>query len=55
MQDDLSQWVSAVLAASGPQTAREIGLKLKEMGVQIIKDGDVDGEDRPAGAASKFD
>ncbi len=55
MADDLSQWVSAVLAASGPQTAREIGLKLKEMGVQIIKDGDVDGEDRPAGAASKFD
>jgi hypothetical protein len=55
MQDDLSQWVSAVLAASGPQTAREIGLKLKEMGVQIIKDGDVDGEDKPAGAASKFD
>tara|TARA_R110002050_G_scaffold153086_1_gene280768 strand:- start:161 stop:715 length:555 start_codon:yes stop_codon:yes gene_type:complete len=55
MADDLSQWVSAVLAASGPQTAREIGLKLKEMGVQIIKDGDVDGEDKPAGAASKFD
>ena len=55
MKSDLSQWVSAVLGASGSQTAREIGLALKEMGVKIIKDGDVDGEDRPAGAASRFD
>jgi len=55
MESDLSQWVSGVLGASGSETAREIGLKLKEMGVKIIKSGDVDSEDRPAGAASKFD
>ena len=55
MENDLTQWVSAVLAASSPQLAREVGMKLKEVGVNIIKGQDVGGEDRPAGAASKFD
>ena len=55
MIDDLTQWVQSVTDASGTGLTREIGLALKEMGVNIIKGQDVDGEDRPAGAASKFD
>ena len=55
MESDLTQWVSAVLAASGPQLAREVGMKLKEVGVNIIKGQNIDGEDAPPGVASKFD
>ena len=55
MESDLTQWVSAVLAASGPQLAREVGMKLKEVGVNIIKGQNIDGEDTPPGVASKFD
>jgi len=55
MESDLTQWVSAVLAASGPQLAREVGMKIKEIGVNIIKGQNVDGEDAPPGVASKFD
>ena len=55
MEHDLRQWLEAVFSASGPQLMREVGLALKEIGVSAIKDGDVGGEDRPAGAATKFD
>jgi len=55
MESDLRQWLEAVFAASGPQLVREVGLVLREIGTSAIKDGDVDGEVRPAGAASKFD
>tara|TARA_R110000824_G_scaffold5206_5_gene24174 strand:+ start:3272 stop:3865 length:594 start_codon:yes stop_codon:yes gene_type:complete len=55
MEHDLRQWLEAVFAASGPQLMREVGLVLKEIGVSAIRDGDVGGEDRPAGAATKFD
>jgi len=55
MEDDLRQWLEAVFASSGPQLMREVGLVLKQIGVAAIKDGDVGGEDRPAGAATKFD
>ena len=55
MEDDLRQWLEAVFAASGPQLVREVGVMLKEIGISAIKDGDVGGEDRPAGAATKFD
>ena len=37
MDFDLRQWAGATLSASGPGLAREIGLKLKEIGDQIIK------------------
>jgi len=55
MENDLRQWLEAVFSSSGPQLMREVGLALKEIGVSAIKDGDVGGEDRPAGAATKFD
>ena len=55
MENDLRQWLEAVFASSGPQLMREVGLTLKGIGEAAIKDGDVDGEVRPAGAASKFD
>ena len=55
MENDLRQWLEAVFAASGPNLVREVGVMLKEIGIKAIKDGDVDNEDRPAGAASKFD
>jgi len=55
MENDLRQWLEAVFASSGQQLMREVGLTLKEIGEAAIKDGDVDGEVRPAGAASKFD
>ena len=55
MENDLRQWLEAVFAASGPQLVREVGVMLKEIGISAIKDGDAYGEDRPAGAASKFD
>ena len=55
MENDLRQWLEAVFAASGPQLVREVGVVLKEIGVAAIKDGTIGGEDRPAGAASKFD
>ena len=55
MEHDLRQWLEAVFAASGPQLVREVGLVLREIGTAAIKDGDVDGEVRPTGAASKFD
>ena len=55
MENDLTQWISAVLQSSGPQLAREVGMKLKEIGVNIIKGQNVDGEDAPPGVASKFD
>jgi hypothetical protein len=55
MENDLRQWLEAVFAASGPQLVREVGLVLREIGTAAIKDGDVDNEVRPAGAASKFD
>ena len=55
MIDDLTQWVQSVANASSTGLTREIGMKLKEMGINIIKGQNVDGEDRPAGAASKFD
>ena len=55
MEHDLRQWLEAVFAASGGQLMREVGLVLKEIGVSAIRDGDVGGEDRPAGAATKFD
>ncbi len=55
MENDLRQWLEAVFASSGPQLMREVGLVLKQIGVSAIKDGDVGGEDRPAGAATKFD
>ena len=55
MENDLRQWLEAVFAASGGQLMREVGLVLKEIGISAIKDGTIGGEDRPAGAASKFD
>mgnify|MGYP003654702354 CR=1 FL=1 len=55
MEHDLRQWLEAVFSASGPQLMREVGLVLREIGTAAIKDGDVDGEVRPTGAASKFD
>ena len=55
MENDLRQWLEAVFAASGPQLVREVGLVLRKIGTAAIKDGDVDGEVRPTGAASKFD
>ena len=55
MEDDLRQWLEAIFASSGSQLTREVGLMLKQIGVAAIKDGTTGGEDRPAGAASKFD
>jgi hypothetical protein len=55
MLSDLTQWVGAVAAASGTGLGRELGMQLKALGINIIKGQDVGGEDRPAGAATKFD
>jgi len=55
MLSDLTQWIQAVNNASGTGLTRELGMQLKALGVNILKGQDVDGEDRPAGAASKFD
>ena len=40
MAYDLRQWAGAVLSASGPELAREIGLQLRDIGNQIIKNQD---------------
>ena len=40
MEFDLRQWAGAVLSASGPELAKEIGLMMKEIGMQIIKNQD---------------
>jgi len=55
MENDLRSWLEATFEVSGPALVREIGLVLKEIGISAIKDGTTGGEDRPAGAASKFD
>ena len=55
MEDDLRQWLEATFAAVGPNVVRQIGMVLKQIGIAAIKDGTTGGEDRPAGAASKFD
>jgi len=55
MENDLRSWLEATFEVSGPQLVREIGMVLKQIGISAIKDGTTGGEDRPAGAASKFD
>ena len=55
MESDLRQWLEAIFAASGPNIVRELGRTLKEIGIAAIKDGTTGSEDRPDGAASKFD
>tara|TARA_R110000744_G_scaffold61056_2_gene126343 strand:- start:1784 stop:2338 length:555 start_codon:yes stop_codon:yes gene_type:complete len=55
MLSDLTQWVQSVADASGTGLTRELGMELKELGVNILKGQNVDGEDAPPGVASKFD
>ena len=55
MENDLRQWLEATFEAVGPSVVREVGTVLKTIGIAAIKDATTGGEDRPMGAASKFD
>jgi len=56
MENDLRQWLEAVHSASGPGLVREVGMTLKAIGIDLMKDASVAPGDvgKPVGAADKF-
>ena len=44
MEADLKKWLEAVFEVSGPSLVREIGMFLRDIGMEAIKDGTVDGK-----------
>ena len=44
MESDLKRWLEAVFEVSGPSLVREIGMFLRDIGMEAIKDGTVDGK-----------
>ena len=56
MENDLRQWLDAVHSASGPGLVREVGMTLKAIGIDLMKDASVAPGDvgKPVGAADKF-
>jgi len=57
MENDLRQWLEAVHSASGPALVRELGMTLKSIGIDLMKDASVAPGDvgKPAAAADKFE
>ena len=56
MENDLRQWLEAINQSSGPELTREVGMKLKDIGMTLMKGASVAPGDvgKPAGAADRF-
>ena len=55
MEADLKKWLEAVFEVSGGSLVREIGMFLKDIGMQAIKDGTVDGIGKSADRSPEAD